>query len=61
MLYTMTSLFDAGKPTEMSSEAKVWIAIDSGLPIKQEVTGGGSLTVQRIEYDQVPPITAPTP
>ncbi len=61
MLYTMTSLFDAGKPTEMGSEAKIWIAIDSGLPIKQEVTGGGSLTVQLIEYEGVNPVTPPLP
>ncbi|RLT43496.1 MAG: hypothetical protein DWI57_04270 [Chloroflexi bacterium] len=61
MLYTMTSLFDAGKATEMASEAKLWIAIDSGLPIKQEVTGGGSLTVQTIEYEGVDPVTPPLP
>ncbi|RLT44400.1 MAG: hypothetical protein DWI57_03280 [Chloroflexi bacterium] len=61
MLYTMTSLFDAGKPTEMGSEAKLWIALDSGLPIKQEVTGGGSLTVQLIEYEGVNPVTPPLP
>jgi hypothetical protein len=61
MLYTMTSVFDAGKPTEMSSEAKLWIAAESGLPIKQEVTGGGSLTVQLIEYEGVDPVTPPLP
>lgn len=61
MLFTMTSLFDAGKPTEMSSEAKLWIAIDSGLPIKQEVTGGGTLTVQLIEYEGINPVTPPLP
>ena len=61
MLYTMTSLFDAGKATEMASEAKLWIAIDSGLPIRQEVTGNGSLTVQKIEYEGVNVVTPPLP
>lgn len=61
MLYTMTSRFDAGKPTEIASEAKLWIALDTGLPIQQEVTGNGTLTVQRIEYEGVNPVTSPLP
>lgn len=59
MLFTMTSRFDAGKPTEIASEAKLWIAIETGLPIQQEVISSGSVTVQRIEYEGVAPVTAP--
>jgi len=61
MLYTMSSRFDAGKPTEIASEAKLWIAIETGLPIQQEVTGNGTLTVQHIEYEGINPVTAPLP
>lgn len=61
MLYTMTSRFDAGKPTEIASEVKLWIAIETGLPIQQEVTGDSSLTVQHIEYEAVSPVTSPLP
>ena len=61
MLYTMTSRFDAGMPTGIASEAKLWIAIETGLPIQQEVTSDSSVTMQHIEYEGVSPITSPLP
>lgn len=59
LLYTMATVFDAGKPTEIAGDVKLWIDASRGLPIRQEVTNGGTLTVQRIEYEGVAPVAAP--
>ncbi len=59
MVYTISTIFDAGKPTEIASDGKLWIDTSRGLPIRQEMKSGGTLTVQTIDYENVAPVTAP--
>ena len=63
-VYSFNMKFKLDANTEISSSAKLWVSVASGLPIKQEVSGefGGvkSVTVQRIEYDPTIKIEAPT-
>ena len=40
---------------------KLWVGKERGLPLQQEVRGGGTTSTERIEYDAAIKIMPPTP
>ncbi len=63
-VYTFSSVMGEGEGT-ISSDVKLWVAQESGLPVRMEsssVANGMTTTaIQTIEYDDSITITAPTP
>ena len=63
-VFSFTSTLGEGEGS-ISSDVKLWISIDTGLPVRMESNGTGmgvtTHTVQTIEYDNTIVIEAPTP